>query len=271
VYWGTFADGGLRKCETINSITRCVYLGWPDNFYAYARGNTRRTFWHGSLIEDKRDGAGTLYRRNRSYDPQTGRFTQEDPIGLAGGLNLYGFAGGDPVNFSDPFGLSAQANCPICIVGAAWALYEVGSAAYDVYQAYNTVNDPDASDGMKAAMVGAALYSVAGPGGGGSLVIGKLDDLKRGLQAGERTLLPQMTKNLGSPQANWKRNAGLLRQEMRSGRPIRDAHVDPRTGALLNDRKANGSGSFLSMERNLLREQGWGYNQQTRMWHAPQR
>src|SRR5437879_13865885 len=31
--------------------------------------------------------------------------TQEDPIGLAGGLNLYGFAGGDPVNFSDPFGL----------------------------------------------------------------------------------------------------------------------------------------------------------------------
>jgi hypothetical protein len=31
--------------------------------------------------------------------------TQEDPIGLAGGLNLYGFAGGDPVTFSDPFGL----------------------------------------------------------------------------------------------------------------------------------------------------------------------
>src|SRR6184192_2510093 len=32
--------------------------------------------------------------------------TQEDPLGLAGGLNLYGFAGGDPVNFSDPFGLA---------------------------------------------------------------------------------------------------------------------------------------------------------------------
>jgi hypothetical protein len=28
---------------------------------------------------------------------------------LAGGLNLYGFAGGDPINFSDPFGLS---KCP---------------------------------------------------------------------------------------------------------------------------------------------------------------
>jgi len=31
------------------------------------------------------------------YDPATGRFTQEDPAGLAGGLNAYGFAGGDPV------------------------------------------------------------------------------------------------------------------------------------------------------------------------------
>ena len=50
-----------------------------------------------------------LYRRNRYYDPAAGRFTQEDPIGLAGGLNLYGFAGGDPVNYSDPFGL-----CPRC-------------------------------------------------------------------------------------------------------------------------------------------------------------
>jgi len=38
-------------------------------------------------------------------------YTQEDPIGLAGGLNLYGFANGDPVNFSDPLGL-----CPPCSV-----------------------------------------------------------------------------------------------------------------------------------------------------------
>ena len=56
-------------------------------------------------MEGKLDRTGTMYRRNRYYDPATGRFTQEDPIGLAGGLNLYGYAGGDPVNFSDPFGL----------------------------------------------------------------------------------------------------------------------------------------------------------------------
>jgi RHS repeat-associated protein len=67
-----------------------------------------RTAWHGSVLENKRDASGLLYRRNRMYDPATGRFTQEDPIGLAGGMNLYGFAGGDPVNFSDPLGLCPE-------------------------------------------------------------------------------------------------------------------------------------------------------------------
>ena len=53
--------------------------------------------------------------------PRAGQFTQEDPIGLAGGLNLYGFAGGDPVNFSDPFGLckDEQGNERKCTV--KWA------------------------------------------------------------------------------------------------------------------------------------------------------
>ena len=63
------------------------------------------TAWFGSIVQGKTDGSGLQYMRNRYYDPKTGRFTQQDPIGLAGGVNLYGFADGDPVNFSDPFGL----------------------------------------------------------------------------------------------------------------------------------------------------------------------
>ena len=31
--------------------------------------------------------------------------TQQDPIGIAGGANVYGFVAGDPVNHADPFGL----------------------------------------------------------------------------------------------------------------------------------------------------------------------
>jgi len=43
--------------------------------------------------------------RSRRFWRRVGPSTQRDPIGLAGGLNQYGYAGGDPVNFSDPFGL----------------------------------------------------------------------------------------------------------------------------------------------------------------------
>jgi RHS repeat-associated protein len=66
--------------------------------------------WLGGIMDDQQDASGLLYRRNRYYDPSSGRFTQEDPIGLAGGLNLYGFANGDPVTYSDPYGLSST--CP---------------------------------------------------------------------------------------------------------------------------------------------------------------
>ena len=41
---------------------------------------------------------------SRYYNPQTGQFTQMDPIGLAGGLNAYGFAAGDPISFADRSG-----------------------------------------------------------------------------------------------------------------------------------------------------------------------
>jgi RHS repeat-associated protein len=52
---------------------------------------------------------GLHYNYFRDYDPVTGRYIQSDPIGLAGGLNTYGYANQNPLNFIDPYGLSA---CP---------------------------------------------------------------------------------------------------------------------------------------------------------------
>ncbi len=52
------------------------------------------------------DETGLIYYRARYLDPTLGRFTQRDPIGLKGGLNRYGYVGGDPISRYDPFGLS---------------------------------------------------------------------------------------------------------------------------------------------------------------------
>jgi RHS repeat-associated protein len=99
--FGTWSNGRTRYCEW----SRCARISWPNSWFAYERPRAQATGWHGTLLNDKQDATGTHYRRNRYYDPNTGRFTQEDPIGLAGGLNVYGFAAGDPVSYSDPYGL----------------------------------------------------------------------------------------------------------------------------------------------------------------------
>jgi RHS repeat-associated protein len=45
---------------------------------------------------------------HRFYDPETGRYISADPIGLAGGMNLYVYVENDPVNAVDPWGLYTE-------------------------------------------------------------------------------------------------------------------------------------------------------------------
>jgi RHS repeat-associated protein len=76
---------------------------WPgrqQNFYMASDARFATIYangWYGDVLDGNggADPAGTVYFRNRYYDPVAGQFTQQDPIGLAGGLNVYGFAGGD--------------------------------------------------------------------------------------------------------------------------------------------------------------------------------
>jgi len=49
--------------------------------------------------------AGLHYNYSRFYDPAVGGYSQSDPIGLASGTySAYAYAGGDPVDYSDPSG-----------------------------------------------------------------------------------------------------------------------------------------------------------------------
>ncbi len=57
---------------------------------------------------------GSHYNMARDYNPSTGRYIQSDPIGLTGGVNTYGYVGGNPVNAIDPTGTlqDNRANIP---------------------------------------------------------------------------------------------------------------------------------------------------------------
>nr|WP_225793043.1 RHS repeat-associated core domain-containing protein [Yersinia pseudotuberculosis] len=51
------------------------------------------------------DETGLHYNTFRYYDPEIGRFSTQDPIGLAGGVNLYQY-GPNPLGWVDPWGLA---------------------------------------------------------------------------------------------------------------------------------------------------------------------
>lgn len=56
------------------------------------------------------DETGLHYNYFRDYEPDMGRYTESDPIGLAGELNTYAYVGSNPLRFVDPLGLV----CVVC-------------------------------------------------------------------------------------------------------------------------------------------------------------
>jgi RHS repeat-associated protein len=94
---------------------------------------------------------GLVLMGYRYYDPSTGRFLTKDPIGFAVRINQYAYAGNDPVNFMDPYGLSPWSDAADWYMGGmggfsdfvdrymmggtaagfgdAWGNYDVGCAS----------------------------------------------------------------------------------------------------------------------------------------------
>ncbi|MEG8281212.1 RHS repeat-associated core domain-containing protein [Streptomyces sp. AHA2] len=120
----TRTEGGKTQVYLTDALGTVVGLANTDGTvattYAYdpngtptATGTATSNPYTFTGRED--DGTGLLYYRNRYYDPQTGRFISQDPIGHAGGTNLYQYALSSPTTYTDPSG-----NNPLiagCIIG----------------------------------------------------------------------------------------------------------------------------------------------------------
>ncbi|ENB8545221.1 DUF4329 domain-containing protein, partial [Escherichia coli] len=91
--------------------------------------------------------SGLYYNRHRYYDPLQGRYITQDPIGLKGGWNLYGYQL-NPISDIDPLGLSMweDAKSGACTNGLCGTLSAmIGPDKFDsidstAYGALNKIN-----------------------------------------------------------------------------------------------------------------------------------
>ena len=86
---------------------------------------------------------GLHYNYFRDYDPKTGRYIEPDPIGLNGGMNLYGYILANPLNAIDPYGLEILDLLPAWSIGKL-STYDVkGSLIIFAHGSYRSVNFKD--------------------------------------------------------------------------------------------------------------------------------
>ena len=97
---------GLGSITSLTNPDGTVAATYTYESFGFLRESTgSATNWFRYTARQFDSSTALYYYRARYYDPMTGRFLSEDPIGTSGALDLYLYVSNNPVNRVDAFGL----------------------------------------------------------------------------------------------------------------------------------------------------------------------
>jgi RHS repeat-associated protein len=137
---------GLGSVTSLTDPTGAIAATYTyDSFGFQTKGTGNATNWFRYTGRDLDSDTGLYYYRARYYDPMTGRFLSEDPIGFGGGVNKYAYARNDPSTRNDPQGLCDDQKCAQGLNDANKDMKAIdrANAAWDTIQAAADANDID--------------------------------------------------------------------------------------------------------------------------------
>jgi RHS repeat-associated protein len=151
VYYHFDGSGNTTQLTTSSGAVVNSYSYLPFGEKLSATGTATNPFTYAGEFGVMDEGSGLYFMRNRWYNPSLGRFQQIDPIGILGDVNLYRYAGNDPLTFVDPSGndaLDTLWNSAKTFSGSAGGeatkiMGEGLLTAKDSYDLANSINDHD--------------------------------------------------------------------------------------------------------------------------------
>lgn len=102
-------------------------------------GTTPNPFQFVGQFGVQRDETGLNYMRARYYDPSAGRFISRDPIGLAGGMNLYSYTENNPVMGIDPSGLGTWGGLWDQTLGRVGDAVDAAELVFDIVSPFTSL------------------------------------------------------------------------------------------------------------------------------------
>ncbi|MCO6560854.1 MAG: hypothetical protein J6574_07065 [Gilliamella sp.] len=182
--------------------------------------------------------SGLYYNLARHYNPQTGRYIEADPLGVIGGLNLYGYANANPLIYMDPYGLyswphfvddasnfSAGFGDAVSLGATKWIRKEYDIGSVDDYSGWYNV-------GQVAGVMVGFNFVEKGITKGAGYVVNKLSPYVTAYKAAKAARKPVVTAELkigGRTFKDYNQNARAARSKRKA---------DPNKKTLIHDQVA---------------------------------